>query len=143
MRRNRLRRLKSRGHSMQEINVIPLVDVSLTLLIIFMVATPMMNNMIKVELPSSRIDDSMPQSHTQQDLTVFIDKNRKIYLNGQEYTLESLLKKLQQIVKKDSSDIVFVKADQSIPYGKVIDLVDIIKVSGGIKYVALATKRAL
>lgn len=143
MRRFRLRRLKNRSHAMQEINVLPLVDVSLTLLIIFMVATPMMNNVIKVELPSSRIDDGMPQSHTQQDLTVFIDKQRKIYLNGQEYTLETLLKKLQQIVKKDSSDIVFVKADQAIPYGKVIDLVDTIKVSGGIKYVALATKRAL
>ncbi len=143
MRRSRLRRLKNRNHSMQEINVTPLVDIALTLLIIFMVATPMMHNVIKVELPSSRIDDSMPQSQTQQDLTVFIDKQRKIYLNGQEYTLETLLKKLQQLVKKDSSDIVFVKADQAVPYGKVIDLVDTIKISGGIKYVALATKRAL
>ena len=53
----------------------------LTLLIIFMVATPMMNNVIKVELPSSRIDDGMPQSHQQQDLTVYIDKQKKLYLN--------------------------------------------------------------
>lgn len=143
MRRSRLRRLKNRAHSMQEINVTPLVDVALTLLIIFMVATPMMNNIIKVELPSSRIDDSTPQSHNQQELTVFIDKHRKIFLNGQEHSLESLLKTLQQLVKKNSEDIVFVKADQSVPYGKVIDLVDTIKISGGIKYVALATKRAL
>lgn len=143
MRRNRVRRLKQRGHSMQEINVMPLVDVALTLLIIFMVATPMMNNLIKVELPSSRIDDGMPQSHTQQDLTVYIDKNRKVYLNGKEYSLEALLKTLQKTVKKGSDEIVFVKADQSVSYGKVIDLVDTIKVTGGIKYVALATKRAL
>lgn len=143
MRRSRLRRSANRSHTMQEINVTPLVDVALTLLIIFMVATPMMNNIIKVELPSSRIDDSTPQNHTQQDLTVFIDKQRKIYLNGQEYSLNDLLKKLQQIVKKGSNDIVFVKADQAVPYGKVIDLVDMIKISGGIKYVALATKRAL
>lgn len=143
MRRSRLKRLKNRSHTMQEINVTPLVDIALTLLIIFMVATPMMHNVIKVELPSSRIDDSMPQTQTQQDLTVFIDKQRKMYLNGEEYTLETLLKKLQQLVKKDSSDIVFVKADQAVPYGKVIDLVDTIKISGGIKYVALATKRAL
>ena len=66
MRRSRLRRLKNRTHTLQEVNVLPLVDVALTLLIIFMVATPMMHNIIKVELPSSRIDDSMPQSHTQQ-----------------------------------------------------------------------------
>ncbi len=143
MRRSRLRRSKNRAHSMQEINVTPLVDVALTLLIIFMVATPMMHNIIKVELPSSRIDDSMPQSHTQQDLTVFIDKSGKMYLNGQEYGLQPLLKTLSELVKKDSNDIVFVKADQGVPYGKVIDLVDTIKVAGGIKYVALATKRAL
>ncbi|OGB85971.1 hypothetical protein A3J41_02215 [candidate division TM6 bacterium RIFCSPHIGHO2_12_FULL_38_8] len=128
---------------MQEVNVLPLVDVALTLLIIFMVATPMMHNVIKVELPSSRIDDGMPQSHSQQELTVFVDKQGKFHLNGQEYTLEVLLKKLQQLVKKDSDDIVFVKADQAVPYGKVIDLVDTIKISGGVKYVALATKRAL
>ncbi len=143
MRRFRLRRLKNRTHAMQEINVTPLVDVALTLLIIFMVATPMMHNVIKVELPSSRIDDNMPQSQTQQDLTVFIDKAGKMYLNGQEFALQPLLKKLAELVKKDSNDIVFVKADQGVPYGKVIDLVDTIKVAGGIKYVALATKRAL
>ena len=143
MRRSRLRRLKNRAHTLQEVNVLPLVDVALTLLIIFMVATPMMNNVIKVELPSSRIDDSMPQSHNQQELTVFVDKHGKFHLNGQEYSLETMLKKLQQLVKKDSGDIVFVKADQAVPYGKVIDLVDTIKISGGVKYVALATKRAL
>lgn len=143
MRRSRLRRLKNRSHTLQEVNVLPLVDVALTLLIIFMVATPMMHNVIKVELPSSRIDDSMPQSHTQQDLTVFIDKAGKMYLNGEEFSLQPLLKKLSELVKKDSNDIVFVKADQGVPYGKVIDLVDTIKVAGGIKYVALATKRAL
>jgi len=143
MRRLRGRRLVNREHKMQEINVMPLVDVALTLLIIFMVATPMMNNVIKVELPSSRIDDGAVQSHTQQDLTVYIDKNKNIYLNGKQYSLENLLKELQKIVKKDSDEVVFVKADQGVSYGIVIDLVDTIKVSGGIKYVALATKRAL
>lgn len=143
MRRFKTRRLRQRGHQMQEINVMPLVDVALTLLIIFMVATPMMNNVIKVELPSSRIDDGAVQSHTQQDLTVFIDKNKKIYLNGVQYNLEQLLAQLRKLVKKDSEEIVFVKADQAVPYGQVIDLVDTIKITGGIKYVALATKRAL
>ena len=143
MKRLRGRRLASREHKMQEINVMPLVDVALTLLIIFMVATPMMHNIIKVELPSSRIDDGGIKTHTQQDLTVYIDKNKKIYLNGKEYSLDNLLKSLQKIVKKDSNEVVFVKADQSVSYGVVIDLVDTIKITGGIKYVALATKRAL
>src|SRR5688572_27078164 len=128
MRRFKVRRFRQREHKMQEINVMPLVDVALTLLIIFMVATPMMHNVIKVELPSSRIDDGMPQSHTQQELTVYIDKNKKIYLNGQQYALEALLKTLQKMVKKGSDEIVFVKADQGVSYGTVIDLVDTIKV---------------
>jgi len=143
MRRIRGRRTQSREHRMQEINVMPLVDVALTLLIIFMVATPMMNNVIKVELPSSRIDDGAPQAHTQQEIIVYIDKQKKIYLNGQEYGLDNLLKALQKMVKKDSDEVVFVKADQGVSYGIVIDLVDTIKIAGGIKYVALATKRAL
>ena len=142
MRRNRLRRMKNRGHVLQELSMTPLVDVALTLLIIFMVATPMLQNVIKVELPSSRIDDSVPSSHSQQELTVYIDKSRKFYLNGQEFSLNALLKELKVLVKKDKDDIVFVKADQAVPYGAVIDLVDTIKVSGGIKYVALATKRS-
>ena len=143
MRRNRGRRIQNREHKMQEINVMPLVDVALTLLIIFMVATPMMNNVIKVELPSSRIDDGAPQTHTQEEIVVYIDKEKKIYLNGQEYSLDNLLKALQKMVKKDSDEVVFVKADQAVSYGIVIDLVDTIKIAGGIKYVALATKRAL
>ncbi|MCX5923544.1 MAG: biopolymer transporter ExbD [Candidatus Dependentiae bacterium] len=142
MRRNRLRRMKNRGHVVQEISMTPLVDVALTLLIIFMVATPMLQNVIKVELPSSRIDDGVPSSQTQQDLTVYIDKGRKMYLNGTEYPLQTLLKELKSLVKKGKDEIVFVKADQAVPYGIVIDLVDTIKVSGGIKYVALATKRS-
>ncbi len=143
MRRIRGRRLQMREYKMQDINVMPLVDVALTLLIIFMVATPMLNNVIKVELPSSRIDDGAPQTRTQQEIIIYIDKNKKIYLNGQEYSLENLLKALEQIVKKDSDVIVFVKADQGVSYGTVIDLVDTIKIAGGIKYVALATKPAL
>jgi len=143
MKRGRARRLKNRSHVMPEINVMPLVDVALTLLIIFMVATPMMQNVIKVELPSSRINDEVVQSHTQQDLTVYIDKNRKFFLNGKELTLDALIQSIKKISKKDTVEVVFVKADQSVPYGYVIDLVDVLKIGGGIKYVALATKHAL
>ena len=143
MKRMRGRRTQNREHKVQEINMMPLVDVALTLLIIFMVATPMMNNVIKVELPSSRIDDGAPKSHSQEEIIVYIDKDKKMYLNGKEYTLDNLLKKLQTMVKKDSDEVVFVKADQAVSYGIVIDLVDTIKIAGGIKYVALATKRAL
>lgn len=140
MRNSRARRSRSRSVGVPEISMTPLIDVALTLLVIFMITTPMMQNVIKVELPSSRINES--ESQTQQELIVYVDKDQKIYLNGKEYSLNLLLTELQKIIKKDADEVVFVKADQAVPYGKVIDLVDTLKVSGGIKYVALATKRA-
>ena len=140
MRSSRFRKSKSRLSSIAEIQMTPLIDVALTLLIIFIVTTPMINNIIKVELPSSRINES--ESQLQEEHIVYIDKDEKIYLNGKEFSIESLLNELQTIIKKDADEVVFVKADQSISYGKVIDLVDTLKISGGIKYVALATKRA-
>lgn len=141
MRSQRKRRGRGRDITIAEVSMTPLIDTAFTLLIIFMITTPMMNNVIKVELPSSRIDET--ETQVQQELIVYIDKDQKIYLNGKQYGLESLLAQLKKIIKKDKDEIVFVKADQAVHYGKVIDLVDTIKVTGGIKYVALATRRAL
>lgn len=140
MRQNRRRRSRSADLSIPEISMTPMIDTAFTLLIIFMITTPMMNNIIKVELPSSRIDET--ETKMQQELIVYIDKDQKIYLNGKECNLKSLLEQLKKIIKKDKDDIVFVKADQAVAYGKVIELVDTLKETGDIKYVALATKRA-
>ena len=136
----RARRLKQRVVDVPEISMTPLIDTALTLLIIFMITTPMMNNIIKVELPSSRINET--ESYEQQELIVYIDKDQKMYLNGKEFGLSSMIDQLKKVMKKDKDEIVFVKADQAVSYGKVIDLVDTIKVTGGIKYVALATKQS-
>lgn len=140
MRSARGRRAKNRTVGIPEIPMTPLIDVALTLLVIFMITTPMMNNMIKVELPSSRMNET--ETQVQQELIVYVDKDQKIYLNGKVYSLDALLKELQKIMKQNHDEVVFVKADQAVSYGKVIDLVDTLKMSGGIKYVALATKRA-
>ena len=140
MRNSRRRKSRDRSIGIIDIPMTPLIDVALTLLIIFMVTTPMMNNIIKVELPSSRMNETETQA--QQELVVYIDKDQKVYLNGKDLSLKALLAELQKMIKKDANEVVFVKADQAVPYGKVIDLVDTLKISGGIKYVALATKQA-
>jgi len=140
MRRNRFRRNR-KPITMPEVSLTPLIDTALTLLVIFMITTPMMNNVIKVELPSSQVDET--ESHVQQETVVYVDKSQKIHLNGVEMDLKSIVKELQKMAQKKQIEIVFVKADQSVEYGKVIDLVDTIKMTGGIKYVALATKRAV
>ena len=140
MRYNRFRRNR-KPVTMAEVSLTPLIDTALTLLVIFMITTPMMNNVIKVELPSSQVDEM--DSKVTQETIVYIDKQQKLHLNGAQLTLEAIVKELQKLNKQKQIEMVFVKADQSVEYGKVIDLVDTIKMAGGIKYVALATKRAV
>ncbi len=140
MRYNRFRR-KRKAMVMPEISLTPLIDVALTLLVIFMITSPMMNNVIKVELPSSQVDEM--DSKVQQETIVYIDKQQKLYLDGKQLSLQEIVKALQKLSQQKKVEIVFVKADQAVEYGKVIDLVDTIKMAGGIKYVALATKRAV
>ncbi len=140
MRYNRFRRQR-KPILLPEVSLTPLIDTALTLLVIFMITAPMMNNVIKVELPSSQVDEM--DTKVQQETIVYIDKQKKLYLNGIELGLQSIVKELQRLSKAKKVEIVFVKADQAVEYGKVIDLVDTIKMAGGIKYVALATKRAV
>lgn len=137
----RSKRSLRRSIAMPEVSLTPLIDTALTLLIIFMITTPMMNNVIKVELPATQTDEK--EEHMQQEIIVYVDKQQKLYLNGDQMKLQGVLDGLKKLGKKEKIDVVFVKADQAVSYGKVIDLVDTIKTAGGIKYVALATKRAV
>jgi biopolymer transport protein ExbD len=137
-RRSRSRR--SSSPALPEISLTPLIDTALTLLVIFMVTSPMMNNVIKVELPKSRSNEDQG---SKQELIVYMDKHEKLFFNGAPVDdLAALIKKIKLHVGHRANQMVFVKADQVVSYGHVIDLVDHIKVVGGISYVALATKRA-
>ncbi len=140
MKFNRFRRQR-KPMAMPEVSLTPLIDTALTLLIIFMITTPMMNNVIKVQLPTSRVDEA--DTHEQQETIVYIDKQQKLYLNGHVLPLANIVQELKTLSASKKIDIVFVKADQAVEYGKVIELVDTIKMAGGIKYVALATQRAV
>ena len=131
-------RRRPRHTTMPEVNVIPLIDVSLMLLVVFMVTTPMLHHGIKVELPQGQ---SQEAKGTKQELVVYIDKNSKLFLDDVEMTHDSLLNALKKKSKGQVDKTVFVKADRAVHYGKVIEVVDQIKCVGGIKYVALATHR--
>ena len=140
MRFNKFRRPRKQI-IMPEVSLTPLIDTALTLLVIFMITSPMMTNVIKVELPSSKVNEI--DSKVQDETIVYIDKDQKLFLNGAQLQLSEIITTLQNLGRQKSIEIVFVKADQAVEYGKVIDLVDTIKMTGGIKYVALATKRAV
>jgi len=133
------RRKRRKGQLLTDIPLTPLIDTSLTLLIIFMITTPMMHNAIKVQLPQGQAKED---KNTQQELVVYVDKEGKLFVNGISFETDlKVIDDLKQRVGQDNNKTVYVKADQAVNYGVVITLVDKIKVIGGIKYVALATAK--
>lgn len=132
-----LRKNRVRG-PIQEISLTPLIDTALTLLIIFMVATPMLHNTIKITLPRGNAQEA---GNVKQELIVEVNKHGHLYFNSAQMTAETLIAELKKKIA-DSQDItVFVKADKESPYGPVMEIVDQLKVVGGVKYVALATQK--
>ena len=117
-----------------------LIDVALTLLVIFMVATPMLQNAIKVTLPRGNAQEDKPQQQA-NELIVFIDKNGDFYINKEKVAKADFIAQIKKAVGNDQEKTVYVQADTAVSYGTVVELVDDIKFVGGIKYVALATQK--
>ncbi len=132
-------RRHSRTAAAPKITLTPLIDTVLTLLIIFMVTTPMMHNAIKVNLPRGRVKEDVGAN---QDLTVYIDKHQHLYINGTETTANEIIPALRRMVGTNQDKLVYVHADQVVSFGFVTELVDQMKSIGGIAHVALATQRA-
>lgn len=135
------RRKRHKEQSFPELNLTSMIDVAFTLLIIFMVTTPMLKkeNVLQVELPKGKmkeIDDSK-----EQEITISIDKAGKFSFNNKIIKEKEVLEKLKVQVGKKSDRTVFVKADTAVNYGKVLELVDKIKHVSGVRYVALATAK--
>lgn len=135
----RLRRRKEQPYL--EISLTPLIDVTLNLLIIFMVATPMLKqeNGIQVELPRSDIQEI--DGMTDQNIVIYIDKRGNFFIDGTLTKFENLMAVLQKKAGDKGDKTAFVKADESIPYGKVMNLVERIKHIKGLRYVGLVTEK--
>jgi biopolymer transport protein TolR len=138
MRRRSFRSRRRSSGEMLDISMTPLIDTALTLLVIFMIATPMIQNAIRVSLPKGKAKED---AGAQQELVVYVDKNKKLFFNGAELSDEKIVAQLKERVGTDQNKLVYVKADQAVPYGTVLELVDRIKVVGGISHVVLATQK--
>jgi biopolymer transport protein ExbD len=130
--------VKKHRSGMNDLPLTPLIDTALTLLIIFMIASPMMHNAIKIRLPQGQSKEDHALKH---DLVVYIDNNEKLYLNESPTTLQEMLAELSQEALHKTDGAVYVKADKAASYGCVMQVVDSLKVAGGVKYVALATQK--
>ena len=140
MRRTHRRSRKQRS-VINDLSMTSLIDTALTLLMVFMIATPAIHNAIKVTLPKGNAQETAVQQP--DELVVFIDKDGTFYLNKTKHPDKTaLIAEIKKIMGNDTERTVYVKADTAISYGTVIELVDDIKYIGGIKYVALATQKS-
>lgn len=139
MRLRQNKRSRPARHHLADLSMTPIIDVALTLLIMFMVATPILQNAIKVTLPRGQAQEDAKSQ--QQELIVYIDKNGDCYVDTLKINKSDLVTHLKKTIGDDLEKTVYVKADTTVSYGTVLELVDDIKFVGGIKYVALATQK--
>ncbi|MCE5301251.1 MAG: biopolymer transporter ExbD [Spirochaetia bacterium] len=113
------------GDTISEINITPLVDVCLVLVIIFMVTTPFMTqSKLTVTLPKAATDESKNEEH----VTVTIDKDGKMSVNEKDVKDDrELLQYVKLKLVKTSDHVVIIKADENVEHGIVIDAMDVIK----------------
>jgi biopolymer transport protein TolR len=127
---------RERNHISSEINVTPLVDVMLVLLIIFMVTSPMLVAGVQVDLPKTK---AAPLSGQDEPLAISIDKKGNVYIFETQVKSRELGQKLSSILKEKKETRIFVRGDKDIDYGRVMEVFGIIKASG-FSNVALVTE---
>jgi len=118
-----------------EINVTPLVDVMLVLLIIFMVSSPMMTTGIDIDLPKTQA----PHMEVEQEkLLLTIDKDRKVFLGETEVPYDNLEQALTSNARLQQERELYLQADETVPYGFVAKVMALVR-KGGIEKLGLVT----
>lgn len=119
-----------------EINVTPLVDVMLVLLIIFMITAPMMTQGLDVNLPETT---AKPLQQKENPKTITIQKSGKILFNNSEAPRAMILQQLEKLPKEEKEQPIFLQGDKDVPYGVVVAMMADIK-AAGIEKIGMMTK---
>ncbi|MGQ0673897.1 MAG: protein TolR [Hyphomicrobium sp.] len=123
------RRRRGRRHApMSEINVTPMVDVMLVLLIIFMVAAPLLTVGVPIELPSAK-GQQLP-SDTKEPLTLSVATGGDVFIGETKVALTELSEKLAELAKSRADDAIYVRGDKGVDYGTVLKVMGRVNAAG-------------
>ena len=122
------------------INVTPMVDVMLVLLIIFMVITPMLENKVVVALPTVTSSVAMENANKEDSVMVAVTRDGKIFLGGDQIAVDSMGPAISAKLEKNPIKEVYLRADNRAQYGKVMDAIDGIR-AAGVSQLALLTEK--
>src|SRR5678816_2265805 len=121
--------------SLSDINVTPLVDVVLVLLIIFMVTAPVLQSGIEVSVPKTRTVKEI----TEERMVISIDKQQRVFMGNDPVNINEIGERLHQKVRDPSRQFIFVRADEDVPFGAFATVMDAVK-SSGITNVSIVTQ---
>lgn len=111
---------------LSEINIVPLVDVVLVLLVIFMVTAPMLHRGLDITLPRSQSNTVVPMER----LVITIEPDKRVYLGKDLVTLLDLRKRLDEAKTLNPLVSVYLRADRDVPYGRIVQVMDEVKGAG-------------
>src|SRR5215472_2631746 len=129
---------RQRYKPMSEINVTPMVDVMLVLLVIFMVAAPLLTVGVPVDLPQTKAPAITEQK---EPLVITINAENKLFLQNGEVSEDELVPRLQAITKNNPEADIYVRGDRNINYGRVMEVMGLVSAAGFTK-VSLITEQA-
>ena len=122
----RLERTQS-AQPMSDINVTPLVDVMLVLVVIFIITAPLLASTIRLDLPRT---DAAKAIDAPRFVTLVVDKSGQAFLNDKPLSLEELAQKLTQAASQNPDTEVQLRADEAVPYGKVVEVMGVAQKAG-------------
>lgn len=131
----RVSKKRRRRFVMPEISLTPLIDTALTLLVIFMVTTPMIQHNIKVDLPQG----ASKEVGDQQEFVVTMNKDEQLFFNSYPVEQAQLPETVKKAMTGAEETPVYLRADEAVAYGKVVKVVDELK-QAGVRFVALSTR---